>query len=145
MAAGRPLKFRSPKALQKSIEEFFELCKKNGEIPLVEGLALHLDTNCQTLLNYTERSEYAPIIQKAKLRIAANFMQRSCNGHVNPTLAIFIANNHYDYKHKEHIMHGGQKDAPIEIKTDYSAKVLDNLTLEQLIKIKEEIAHGEPA
>lgn len=64
MTAGRPLKFPTVESLQERIDLYFNNTKE--EEWTVTGLALALDTNRDTLINYTERPEYFDTIKKAK-------------------------------------------------------------------------------
>lgn len=64
---GRPLKFKTVEELQERINSYFELTPK--EEWTITGLAYHLDTYRQTLLNYEERDEFLDAIKKAKLKV----------------------------------------------------------------------------
>lgn len=64
---GRPLKWDSPEKLQKLIDEYFAVTPLEEQ--MITGLALHLDTDRQTLCNYEERDEFFDTIKKAKARI----------------------------------------------------------------------------
>lgn len=89
--AGRPLKFKTPEELQEKINEYFASCDsrtqkilKDGEFIEVSnprpytitGLALHLGTSRDILLNYQDRDEYSNTIKAAKLKIQ-NFAEES--------------------------------------------------------------------
>ena len=85
---GRPLLFETEEELQKKIDDYFNSCfrplldKENklvkddkNEIILVQfkpfticGLAYHLHTNRQTLLNYQNKERYFDIVMRAKER-----------------------------------------------------------------------------
>lgn len=67
MPAGRPLKFESLAELQERIDDYFAVTKE--EDLTVTGLALHLDTSRETLMNYEEKPEYFDAIKKAKDRV----------------------------------------------------------------------------
>jgi len=64
---GRPLKWPTPELLQQEIDRYF------AETPMshwtITGLALALDTDRHTLINYSEREEYFHTINKAKLMV----------------------------------------------------------------------------
>jgi len=115
MTTGRPLKFETPELLQEQIDAFFDHCKKEDEQPIVEGLAIFLKTNKQTILNYAGREDYAPLIEDAKLRIAHSVMSRAMSGKINPTIAIWVSKNHYDYSDKRDVNLGGQVDNPLSM------------------------------
>lgn len=110
----RPLLFETPQILKDKIDLFFDHCKKEEEQPIVEGLALWLGTNKQTILNYEGREDYAPIIEDAKLRIAHSVMSRAMVGKINPTIAIWVSKNHYDYKDAQDMNLGNKDGKPFE-------------------------------
>ena len=85
---GRPLKFKTPEELQKKIDDYFNSCfrplidKENklvkddkNEIILVQfkpftitGLAVSLDVDRVSLLDYSERVDFSCIISRAKAK-----------------------------------------------------------------------------
>lgn len=65
--AGRPLKFKSPEELEKKCKEYFEVT--HASQVTITGLALHLDTCRQTLMDYQGKPEYSDTIKKAKLAV----------------------------------------------------------------------------
>ena len=64
--AGRPLKY-SLEEITELIEDYFLVTPI--ETQTITGLALHLDTSRETLMNYEERDEFFATIKKAKDRI----------------------------------------------------------------------------
>ena len=76
---GRPLKFETVEILQEKIDAYFSDCEIN-EIPLtITGLALALDTDRQTLMNYELRDEFFDTIKRAKLKIENAYEIRNIN------------------------------------------------------------------
>ena len=67
MRPGRPLKFESVEELQKKIDEYF--ATEPEKTWTITGLALALDTDRTTLINYEERPEYFDAIKKAKEKV----------------------------------------------------------------------------
>ena len=67
MAGGRPLKFSSVEEMEKLIEDYFKKTKE--EELTITGLALALDTDRKTLINYENRDEFFYTIKKAKTKI----------------------------------------------------------------------------
>ena len=113
---GRPLKFQSVEELEVKIEEYFNSCYEERIEPLgikrmvkvkhptVTGLAVALDTDRQTLLNYEERPEYFDTIKRAKSRIEAELEQLMLDPtNRNATGAIFNAKNNFGWKDKQEI------------------------------------------
>ena len=67
---GRPFKFKSLEELQEKIDDYFTIT--SAEDITITGLALHLDTSRQTLMNYEKEKgyeEYFDSIKIAKTRV----------------------------------------------------------------------------
>lgn len=64
----------------------------------VTGLALHLDTSRETLVNYEEKAEYFDTIKRAKDKIQ-NYLELNLNS-PSPTGTIFNLKNNYGWKDK---------------------------------------------
>lgn len=96
----RPLKFESVEQLESMIESYFIDCDDNEEPYTITGLALWLDTNRETLLNYEERPEFFDTIKRAKLR-CENWVEKGLlKNKVNATAGIFNLKNNYGWKDK---------------------------------------------
>lgn len=74
--AGRPLKFETVEQLQKAIDSYFEYCDNTDEPYMITGLALHLDTSRNVLMDYEGKDAYSNTIKKAKLRVEKAYEQR---------------------------------------------------------------------
>lgn len=68
-SVGQPLKFSSAEEMQKKIDAYFKKCEDEDEPLTITGLALALNTNRQTLLNYEAREKYFDTIKTAKTRV----------------------------------------------------------------------------
>ncbi len=129
---GRPLKFKSVKALQKKIDSYFDSCfevknfvKKEPtdidenwepiyvktiekelkmiEKPCVTWLALRLDTDRRTLINYEERAlndedtkideRFFHTIKRAKAKIEFYYENLTMDGSIPPHFWVFILKN----------------------------------------------------
>jgi hypothetical protein len=64
---GRPLKFETVEDLQSAIEDYFANTKQ--EDWLITGLAVHLNTSRETLMDYEGRKEFSDAVKGAKDRI----------------------------------------------------------------------------
>ena len=71
MRTGRPLKFETVDELQHKIADYFETVPK--EEWTITGLALHLDTYRQTLINYEVREDFMDTIKRAKLMVEHSY------------------------------------------------------------------------
>ncbi len=114
--AGRPFKFTDPDKLDSQIEDFFKWCKENNKIPTVTGLAVHLDTDRHTLLNYEnslddptyDKLDYdvkvrlITSIKRAKQRVESEYEQALFNKN-SAVGAIFTLKNNYKWVDKQEV------------------------------------------
>lgn len=113
---GRPFKFTNPDKLEMQIEDFFRWCKENNKIPSVTGLAVHLDTDRLTLLNYEnclDNPSYDKLdydvkvrlinsIKRAKQRVESEYEQALFNKN-SAVGAIFTLKNNYKWVDKQEV------------------------------------------
>lgn len=118
---GRPLKFPSVEILQEKINEYFDYCDKGEIIKVydkkkqevveltqkipytVTGLAVFLDTDRSTLIEYQERDEFSNTIKNAKQKIENSYETNALTGVSNPVFSIFTLKNNYNWKDKQEI------------------------------------------
>lgn len=101
---GRPLKFRSAEELEDKIFKYFEYCDKNKKPYTVTGLAVFLDCDRDTLLNYQQREEFFGTIKRAKTKIENWIEEHSLMGDINPTVSIFNLKNNFGWRDKQEIV-----------------------------------------
>lgn len=126
--AGQPMKYKTVEALQEAIDNYFEVDAfvTDGEgsksyLPTMSGLALSLDVDRRTIVNYSHNSEYFPTIRKAKAKIEA-FIETRLYGN-NVTGCIFNLKNNFDWKDKQEIE---TKDTTNEVSDEeLNAKILE--------------------
>ena len=87
MAGGRPLKFENAEQMQKLIDKYF--AETPDDEITITGLALALDTDRKTLINYENRDEFFNTIKKAKT-IVENSYERALrkNGRTGEIFAL---------------------------------------------------------
>jgi hypothetical protein len=95
---GRPLRFKTVEELQTVIDGYFDSCQNSqGDIIrpyTITGLALHLETTRQVILNYEAREQFTDTIKRAKLKIE-NFAEESLFTSKQTAGVIFnLVNNH---------------------------------------------------
>lgn len=110
---GRPLNFKSEKELEKKIQAYFDMCDsrmveeiRGNEVVSVNrprpktitGLAVALDTNRQTLLEYQAREKFADTIKRAKAIIEEDCVMNALDGKQDKTMSIFNLKNNYGWK-----------------------------------------------
>lgn len=106
---GNPRRWRSAKALQKAVDDYFADCEERGRVPSVAGLALDLGfMSRQALYRYTDREnennsdDYVTIITRAKLRIEEENIQLAYNRDASAG-ARFVLQNGFNYSEKQDI------------------------------------------
>ena len=120
---GRPRAFTSAEALEAACNEYFEKAEANKDVVTMSGLAVHLDVDRKTLVNYSKDQDYFPTIKRARARIEAAMEKGALTGQLNPTVVIFSMKNNFGYSND-----GGVSDTPapthvtnntqINVKTD---------------------------
>src|SRR5574343_163337 len=113
MPGGRPLKFKSVEEVEAKLDAYFAACDaktstyvtKEGErlqVPdpepyTITGMALALDTDRKTLINYQERDEFFNAIRRAKQR-CEHYAEKSLYKPKIATGVIFNLTNNYGWK-----------------------------------------------
>lgn len=117
MTAGRPVKYETVEELQKIIDEYFDWCDnrtmrvwddktKSEQLILnpapytMSGLAWRLGLSRQSLINYSEKTEFLDAIKQARSRIhedvETRLMEKQATG------AIFNLKNNFGWKDENH-------------------------------------------
>jgi hypothetical protein len=109
--AGQPMKYKTVEALQKAVDNYFAVDAFSVQeiegkqiktyLPTMSGLALSLDVDRRTVVNYSNKDEYFPTIRKAKAKIEA-FIETRLYGN-NVTGCIFNLKNNFDWKDKTEV------------------------------------------
>ena len=78
MTAGRPWKFKTVEDLQQLIDAYFLRCKTENEPLTITGLAIALDTDRSTLIEYAENrgEEFSYTIRRAKTLVEQDYEKR---------------------------------------------------------------------
>lgn len=109
--AGRPLKFATVEDMQRQIDDYFAVCLKTEEPLTITGLAIALDTDRQTLLNYEKRDEYFDTVKRAKSIIENAYEKRLIqNGRAGDIFAL----KNFGWRDKQEIENTVNVNKPIE-------------------------------
>lgn len=102
---GRPLKFATPELLKAKIDAYFADCDEHTDSDgnptkpyTVAGLALWLNVDRLTLINYEKRDEFFNTIKNAKLKIEQQLEEKLHGSAV--TGLIFNLKNNFGWKDK---------------------------------------------
>lgn len=122
------LKYKTEEELSKGIEEYFEDCKKREKPYTMSGLANWLGIDRKTLLNYSYKDMFSPLVKKAKERVQQQIEENYLDGTFNTTAAIFNlkANFKWDDGNKVQVNINQPKTEKVE-------DVVDNSNLEKIL------------
>jgi hypothetical protein len=81
-------------------EKVKKMIQKESVTPTISGLAVHLDTSRETLLEYEDRPEFVDTIKRAKQTIEAMTESLLVNGGAQPAGVIFNLKNNYGWRDK---------------------------------------------
>ena len=102
---GRPPKFTCVEDIEIAIEAYFQDCVEDRDHPkpfTMSGLALSLDMDRKTLLNYSNKEEYFPTIKRARDRVENDVETRLLSGQAVAG-AIFNLKNNFAWVDKTEV------------------------------------------
>ena len=99
MKEGRPLKFKTVEELESQVQAYFDECVEKKRPLTISGLAVHLDTSRQTLLNYEEKEEFFGTIKRAK-DLIENYAEEQLFDNPRTAGIIFNLVNNWGWKNK---------------------------------------------
>ena len=99
-AGGRPPKYSNPEDMQVKIDQYFDQDPDNITIT---GLAIALDMDRSSIVNYAEKTEYFPIIKAARSRIESMVEKRLLSGKINVAGLIFWLKNNAGWRDTQEI------------------------------------------
>ena len=99
-SGGRPPKYNTAEEMQEKIDNYFKECDYNNKPYTVTGLALALDLDRKSILNYSEKEEFFHTIKKAKLKVE-NYLEERLINDTSTTGIIFNLKNNYGWKDKQ--------------------------------------------
>lgn len=102
MPAGRPLKFESVEQLETAIRNYFSNCDTNKRPKTITGLAIALDIDRKTIVNYAHKDEFFLTIKRARLQCENYVEEGLLTGKVPAAAGIFNLKNNYDWKDETH-------------------------------------------
>jgi hypothetical protein len=108
---GKPLAFPTVESLQEAVDSYFapggDAWDGAGDeakfLPTMSGLALALDVDRKTVLNYSNKDDYFPTIRKARA-IIENNLEKNLYGN-SVTGLIFNLKNNFGWNDKQELDH----------------------------------------
>jgi hypothetical protein len=126
---GRPLKFKTVEELQQKIDAYFAWCDERKRIVItksgdrveepfprphtISGLAVWLDCDRKTIVNYGHQEEFFPTIARARRKCEAWTESQLFEG--NDRGAKFSLTNNYEWRDKTETELTGANGGAIEI------------------------------
>lgn len=111
LIVNRKRKFATADELREAVDDYFNSKIATQSPFTISGLALHLGVSRATLLNYEKKyagTEYAEIIENAKLRIEAFVEECLFRSKVPTTGVIFNLKNNFAWKEKQEVDCSGE-------------------------------------
>ena len=115
----RPKKFKTPKDLQKVIDEYMSYIELEGKPPTIAGIAYYTGINRTTIYNYIKQDEFKPIIDEFIAWVIMKLEEMIISNAGNVTGLIFILKQ-YGYSDKTQVVN----EQRLEIGTDIIEKYL---------------------
>lgn len=115
---GRPLKFNDPKEIENKAEEYFKECDKKDKPYTITGLAIALDTDRKTLLNYEQKDNFFPTIKKIKQKVENYAEEKLYDKDVPTTGVIFNLKNNYGWVDKQEVDANVNAEIVVDIEND---------------------------
>ena len=82
----------------------------------ITGLAIELGLDRKALINYSEKDEFSNTIKKAKTIVENWLEEHLISGQGNATGIIFNLKNNYNWRDKQEVDIGQEKDFSVNIK-----------------------------
>lgn len=105
MPAGRPPKYTSSEEMQKVIDAYFKKCDEEKRPYTITGLALALDMDRRSIVNYGDKDEFFLTVKKARLKVEAFLEEALHSG--SPAGLIFNLKNNFGWKDKTEVEQSG--------------------------------------
>lgn len=119
---GRPLLFKSPEELEAKINEWIIKREKDKKPFTLSSLAVHLDCDRHTLVNYGKDEEFFATIKRVKA-ICESWTEDSLYEREKPTAGvIFSLTNNFDWQNKQYNDNKNENNGTLEVKVVSYAK-----------------------
>jgi hypothetical protein len=118
-ALGRPAKYTSAEDMQRDIDKYYRDCEKRNVPYTVAGLAVALDMDRASLVNYSNKEAFFDTIKKARQKIEASAAER-LEKQPNCTGIIFSLKNNFGWVDRQEIKeeHSGTVDVETYFRDD---------------------------
>lgn len=103
---GRPPKYKSTEDMQVKIDQYFQDCKDSGKPPTSCGLAMALEIERSTLIQYRGRPAFSHTVKRALDRVRESYEQHLLTLR-NPAGAIFALKS-MGWVDKQQVEHTGE-------------------------------------
>ena len=112
---GRSKKYNNVEEMQKVIDEYFKICDEKGDPYTITGLAIALDLDRKSLINYSKDNEFFHTIKKVKAKVEDYLEKKLLTGN-SATGIIFNLKNNFEWKDKQEVEVAQEKPFEVNIK-----------------------------
>ena len=97
--------FQSVEALQKDLEEFFDLCDRTNTVPTIVAIALYLGVNRDTIYAHANNpnSPFSDIFKNVISYCHMSMENGALVGKINPVTYIFLGKNYFGLRDDKNI------------------------------------------
>lgn len=113
---GKPPKFKSVAELEEKIQKYFDECNQQGRPLTMSGLAVALDCDRKTIVNYSNKEEYFPTIKRARAIIERSLEEKLVSSNGVVAGIIFSAKNNFGWVDKQEIDQKTNLNGDIQLK-----------------------------
>lgn len=110
---GRPPTWKNPEDMQVLIDAYFTACEQDRKPITMSGLALALDVDRKTIVNYAHKDKFLPTIKRARARCENYIEDGMISNKINPTAGIFNLKNNYGWEDKMIKQLQGDEENPL--------------------------------
>lgn len=134
--AGRPPAWETPEAMEKAIQEFFDICdgkigqddippeKRHRRPYTLSGLAVHLDVTRQLISRYNKKDGFCDILRRARAKCEAWLVENAIMENSSSNFTAFVLKNGHNFEEKQKLEVESASAAAKDLNADQAFDVL---------------------
>lgn len=121
---GRPPKYATPADMELLADQYLADCVREDEPLTVTGLALALDLDRKSLVNYAVKPEFLPTLKRYKSLVETSIEKRLLT-QSSVAGSIFNLKNNFDWKDTQVVEHTGELNLVNRIREGRERGIID--------------------